>query len=114
MKKTLFAGLLLALVFTGCSKSPSDVSEQFLEGVRTADLVMINEVSTQKTQKMTPMIVGFSKKALDAGKKAPEFEVLSEVVTGDKAVVTYKDGDSKKTLNLIKVDGDWKVEFSKK
>lgn len=43
-----------------------------------------------------------------------KFELVSDTVMDDKAIVTYKTPDGgEEDINLVKVDGDWKVDFKK-
>ena len=70
---------------------------------------------TEDTNKMLDMLSGFAKMMPDSARKDVKTEITSEKIEGDKATYTYKEEgkDGEQTMNLVKVDGKWKVAMSK-
>jgi len=117
MKKIKFLSLMLAvLLMVGCSASPEKVTKNFLNNIKQKKWDEANKLGTEKTRKFVEQISGFSN-ALDLSKF--KFEITETVIDndGNKAVCTYtfEDGKDKKEqkLNLVKVDGAWKVDTEK-
>ena len=132
------AGLAMAVVMTGCGGSPKSVAEKFVNAViqRETD----KAVKYVDTTKMTAKDIKNLKEALDnAGKDINDNKLGAEAFyewigvppedsgyelingakyTGEKATVRVqfkKDKDKKsegRKLNLVKVNGSWKVIVS--
>ena len=120
MKKVfLSAGIAIMVAFLfACSggNTPKGVAENFLKAYSKLDFEGAKKYGTEETGKMLDMFSSLTKMMPDSAKKKDvKTEVTSEKIDGDKAVVTYtedgKPGDQ--TLNLAKVDGQWKVVMSK-
>lgn len=115
----LKAGTAIVVAFlVACSggDSPKGVAKNFLKAYSKADFEGAKKYGTEETGKLLDMLSGFSKMMPDTVKnKEVETDITSEKIDGDKATVTYKeDGkDVGQTLNLVKVDGKWKVAMSK-
>lgn len=124
MKKCLsmFAMAALAvLCFTGCSKGPEDVAVKFCEAMAEMNLEKASEYANEDTQKILKMLDAMA----DAEKKAAEkektagttFKAVETKIDGDKATVKIertKDGKTETDdMDLVKVDGEWKVAMKK-
>ena len=135
MKKHLnMAGTLLgpaltiALVFNGCGGTgPSNVTRQFIAALEKGDMAALDKYATPETAKLFNGLMEMSEKmAKDKSKAKEDFKdtikdslkggivSIEEAITGDKAVVTlkFKDGSTDK-VDLVKVDGKWKVAVKK-
>lgn len=135
MKKLvqIILGATLALFITGCSSSPGATAENFFNALLSGNVEDIKKYSTQSTQKL--FINGF---ALKCGVNANNEDGLSKCIKKQFSKFTSceitkeeisennpnsasvslkeykKDGTSiSETLNLIKKDGDWKVNATK-
>jgi ketosteroid isomerase-like protein len=103
-------GLMLIIgVAIGCSKggSPSNVVKQFIVAIEKGDAKAIGELATPEAAQIVLMF-GEKMKGMVAAKGG--ITNTKETINGDTAVVeiTYKDG-SKGEMNLVRVDGKWKV-----
>lgn len=115
MKKFLLMLLAACGMFflTGCSDSPEDVVANWMEAIADGDLETANEYSTAKSAAMNAWLVEMVKKdEKQAGKISETLDKLDDAtveIDGDSAVVKFDGGKVK----LKKVDGDWKVDYSK-
>ena len=115
MKKLLKITFALFAIFliSACSSSgPQDVAEKFIKAVYTdQDFDAAAEYGTESTAAMLAMAKSFAKEE-DKGKT---FKIINTEIDEDKAVCTYTidEDESENKLDLIKVDGDWKVEMKK-
>ena len=110
-KKAIFS-IGLALMFVGCSSSPTSTIESFYDCIKKADIECASEYATQETITLLTMAQGMG------GLKAnPDLniEILSEEIDGDYAkVVVSENGKKSEPANLVKIDGDWKVQIKKR
>lgn len=116
MKKHLF--LLMAVfsvfLFTACSSgSPTSVAKNFSENMAKGKYEEAKKYCSEPTGKLLDMAGAFG-----GGKVDPDFKFqpVGEEIDGDKATVTFKkneEGDED-TIDLIKVDGKWKVHIDMK
>jgi len=100
--------MLASLVSVGCgTNSPSSVAKQFFVVIEKGDVGSYNKVMTPETAQ-TMAIYGEKFKQSFVVKGG--IKSMKETINGDKAIVevTFKDG-SKGNLDLVKVDGKWKV-----
>ncbi len=114
----LKAGTAMMITFlVACSgNSPKGVAENYLKAYSKMDFEGAKKYGTEETVKLLNMYTGFAKMIPDSTKnKVVKIDITSEKVDGDKASVTYKEEgkDGDQTLNLVKVDGKWKVAMSK-
>jgi hypothetical protein len=109
--------MLITCFLIACSgNSPKSVAENFLKAMNKMDFEGAKKYGTEDTNKMLDMLSGFAKMMPDSAKKEDvKVEITSEKVEGDKATYTYKEvgKDEQQTINLVKVDGKWKVAMSK-
>lgn len=121
----------LVLTFAACKKeeTPSDVARKFFDAIENMEFDKAKLVSTEETGKMLDVLSGFANMSKEKPKKEKSsITILSEKVDGDKATVTYKaERDSasmaaegmtgpssmEETINLVKVEDQWKVSITK-
>jgi len=105
---TCFFGLI-GFFAAGCgSPSPSMVAERFYDALAKGDMETVGKYSTSETisslgplmSKVQPMVAAYGKA-----------KVVSQTIDGDEAVVVIKfaNQEDEEEVNLIKVDGKWKV-----
>jgi len=103
---------LAALTWSGCSKaSPSRVAEQFYDEMAAGDVEGAQALSTPRTAEMIGRLI-------DA--HGPEVlgpisnrKASGEMIEGDTAIVSFLSEDgSTSTVPLVKLDGEWKVDFA--
>jgi hypothetical protein len=120
MKKTLsFVGLISLILIIGFALvncgggggSPTSVVKQLHTAIEKGDDKKINELMTPEAAGMLIMMLEKVKGTVAEYGKITKTE---ETITDDKAVVkvTYNNGQEG-SFDLIKVDGKWKVNFSK-
>lgn len=112
--------LALAITLVSCdSNSPKSVADKFLVAYYHLDFEGAKKVSTEETKKMLDMMQQFSTMIPDSSKKqAKNITVkLNDVKQkgADTAVVTYVTSNipTEQTLNMVKVNGKWLVQWSK-
>lgn len=107
-------GVFLLLALSGCSDKPSDVAKSFTQAMAKNDLEKASKFATKETMDMMKFASG-----LGGIEKNPKFKyklIEEKIIDDNRAKVTYKDASTDKTdtLELVKVDGDWKVAIGKK
>ena len=111
------ATALFVLFLFACSSgdTPKSVAENFLKAINKMDYETAKKYGTQDTGKLLDMMSGFSKMIPDSARQERSFEIKDEKVEGDKATVTYTQAgeEGEQNLNLVKVEGKWKVAMSK-
>jgi cell fate regulator YaaT (PSP1 superfamily) len=116
MKKNLGVAAILGLVLlliplTGCAQSPSDVVKAFSKGIAENNIQKILDNSTDKAGRL---YIVFLDKVKDSMK---DVKVVKEEIDGDTAKVTVKylqdNKEKEDKLDLVKVDGKWKVDIKK-
>lgn len=133
MKKLLFAIVALVASFTLSScggSSPSDVASKSIDLLMDKDYegyvdqLYFNSDDAEAVKKAKKLYVGLLEAAdAKAEKEKTEiksYELVSEKISEDgktakvKFEVTYEDGDKEEqTVDLINVDGEWKVDSGK-
>ncbi|HEX5001923.1 MAG TPA: DUF4878 domain-containing protein [Bacteroidia bacterium] len=111
-----FFGMLISL--NGCSggNKPSAVASSFLSAVNDKNYEAARKYATPETGKLIDLMEQLQKMSTATDSIAPvDFEVVSEKIDGDKAVVTFKEkgSDDSQTINLIKSNDKWLVSLSK-
>jgi hypothetical protein len=116
-----FASLLLmAVISVSCNKnSAKDVATTWLTSFYHIDYETAKKFSTEDTKNLIATLQQFTNMVPDSTKK--EMKKLSINVKdvkeeGDKAIATYTISDNPgkdQTINLVKKDGKWLVQFSK-
>jgi ketosteroid isomerase-like protein len=106
--------LMIGFLFLGCNKgggSPSDVTRKLYTAIEKGDAKAVGELMTPEAAQTMTM---FMEKAKGMVAAKGGITTTKETIDGDTAVVetTFKDGSSEE-LNLVKVDGKWKVTIEK-
>lgn len=118
MKKIVFIALTL-LVLSSCAggSGPEPVAKNFLNKLGALDFKGAAKYATDEGAAALNMMQSFMAMApqeeLNAMKGKPT--IISTTVNGDKAVVIYTmSGDTdEQALDMVKVNGKWKVNFQK-
>jgi len=111
-----FTGFLYML--SGCSggTKPGSVASSFLSAVNDKNYEAARKYSTPETGKLIDLMEQLQKMSSATDSISTiDFEIVTEKIDNDKAVVTFKekDSDELQTINLIKTDGKWLVNLSK-
>jgi len=108
----MFAGILCVLFVTACAGgSPSSAARKFYAAVEKNDTNAMRDVATRETVELMAMYGDKAKGVLTAnGKIKRTIEDIDE----DTAVVTliFENGEETE-LELVKIDGKWKVTIDK-
>jgi len=121
-KAFLILGFLSFSFFVSCSNdsNPEAVAEKFLNHVNKGEFAEAKEYCDEQTASLIGMMESMVAGKKDEMKKLDaKVEIISSEVTDDKATVKYKTTSTKEptgteqTLNLVKVDGKWKVTIDK-
>ncbi len=123
MKKLFSVLAILSLtLFVSCSGggTPESVAEKFILASSKGDFEEAKKYCDEKTGSMLGMMAGsMSEKDKEEAKKMDvKFEVVSSDVKEETAVVKYKmtakgETSPEQSMDLKKVDGDWKVTINK-
>jgi ketosteroid isomerase-like protein len=116
---TVFILLIIGLMITGCSSSgkPSSVVKKFYTAIEKGDTAAFNELMTPDSAQMMIMFAEKAKGMLDekadSGSITNAISKMEETINGDTATVKtiFKDG-STENLDLVKVDGKWKISMN--
>ena len=121
-KAFLILGFVSFAFFASCSNDndPEAVAKKFLDHVNKGEFKEAKEYCDEQTASLIGMMESMAgdktKELKDADVKT---EIVSSEVKEDKATVKYKSTGGKsgnsaeQTLNLVKVDGKWKVTIDK-
>ena len=92
-------------------KSPSKVAREFYAAIEKGDPEEFPKTMTAEAASMMTM---FAEKAKGQATAKGGIESTVETIEGDtaKVEVAFKDG-SKETLELVKIEGEWKVKLTK-
>jgi len=96
----------------GCGGgSPTTAARQFVAAVEKGDTRALEKVATEETAQMIAM---FGEKAQGSMAEFGRIVSTTETINGNTASVTltFENGEDME-LDLIKVDGNWKVTFDK-
>ena len=106
---------LAVLCFTGCSKGPDDVAIKFNEALAEMNIEKACKYANEDMVE-TMADAEAKEKAKKEGEGIP-FKAGETKIDGDKATVKIectKDGKTEtKDVDLVKVDGEWKVAMKK-
>ncbi|MCL2806413.1 MAG: DUF4878 domain-containing protein [Treponema sp.] len=115
MKKIVFlASLVIVALLIGCSGpsagSPGAAVEKFFNAVEKNDLQAMAEVATPETVQIMAML---GSKAQGTAATYGKIKIVSEDISGDTAKVKASfDNGEEADIDLVKVDGKWKVKIS--
>ena len=115
---SLLAVALTAFISScgGVANDPESVAKAYLDAVAEMDFDKAKTFCTEETAAMLDMMKGLMGEMDDEKKeemKNAKREIIKSEEDGDKAVVTYETDDGEQTIELKKVDGDWKVHQEK-
>ena len=110
--RLLVSALVCAFALSACGGGPADVAEDFAGYLAAGEVSKAKELSTETTAELLQLASGFGGLDIDPDF---EFELIDEKVDGNRAQITYRDkGDGKvDTIDLVKLDGKWKVHVEK-
>ena len=112
---------LLASSFVACNLPPANepkaIAEAFLNDLKNTEFKKASEYGTDAAKQllllMETLKVNAPKEELDKT-KALALTITKVETNGDTAKVEYRLGEeAPQTLDLVKVDGKWKVDFKK-
>src|SRR6187549_1735688 len=111
----LFSVAFVFLVSCGGGDSPKSVAENFLKAMNKMDYETAKKYGSEDTGRLLDMMSNFTNMMPDSAREEKSFEIKEERIDGDKATVTYvQSGEvGEQTLDLVKLDGKWKVAMSK-
>jgi hypothetical protein len=114
MKRVMMlTGVMCVLFIAGCggNASPSDAARKFFAAVEKNDSKAMAKTATPETVQMMAM---YGEKAKGEMAAYGKITSITEEIDGDTAVVTVAfENEETLDLDLIKVDGKWKVAFDK-
>lgn len=130
MKKLLrnLFGLICMLVMVSCGDdTPTAVAEGYLDDLKAGkyqelvdNLHFKKEISDNNKQQLVLMLEDKATKTIEKKGAIQSYEIISEEIAenGEKAVVRYNlnyanDTDKNQKIDLVKVDGKWKVSAGK-
>jgi hypothetical protein len=112
--KKLFFILMSVVLMCSCSSGPKKTAQNFTENLAKGKVDEAKKYATETTGKM----LDFAMSMGGNNKIDPDFKFIfvKDSIVDNKAWVTYKGGEDKneETLELVKVDGDWKVNVDMK
>jgi len=116
--KTMHRLAIIVVVFCvscGGSDNPRSVAEKFLKAMSTQDFESAKKYGTEETEKLLDMMSGFTKMSPDTAQKELRFEITNEKISGDNAIIYYREEGREGELQLpmVRIDGKWKVLLSK-
>jgi len=107
-----FVGMAMVVAFfcVGCgSPKPSAVAERFFTALAKGDMETVGKYATTETMQM---VATFGSKLQNAAKMAGKIKSSTETITDDTAEVTlYFENGEEENVDLVKVDGKWKVDM---
>jgi len=112
MKKTtlIIASISALLLLSGCGKSPSKVAKAFCENLAEGKMTEAKKYATEQTGQLIDMAA-----SMGAIETNPDYKfvLIDETIDKNRAVVTCEAGPNDGKINLVKIDGDWKVDIKK-
>jgi len=119
MKSLLkLAVILLAVVAINACKSggdnPEAVAEKFLNHLAKKEYAEAKALGTEGTVQMISMMESMGAMGGEATEEeTPKFENIKVEVDGEKGVCTYTADGDEETMDMVKVEGAWKVDMKK-
>lgn len=120
--KKLILPVLVAFVLAACGGSkagdPAGVAEKFSKAMYDQDIEEAKKYASSESAQMLDMIGGMMSMMPDSVKSEREpffFKVAKDSVADDRAWIWPEtaDGQVGEAIELVKVEGEWKVVFSK-
>ncbi|MDR0639944.1 MAG: DUF4878 domain-containing protein [Spirochaetaceae bacterium] len=114
MKKVILVfGVVCTLFVFACSKpdTPSSVAKKFHEALEKNDTKMLGQYTTPEA---VTLMAAFGKKVQGMMASYGKVTEVTEEIDGDNASVTiqFENGETS-NLDMVKVDGKWKVSVDK-
>lgn len=125
MKKlSLLLLVVIAIMgLTACGNKAENTAKSFFKALETQDFDTAKKLATEDGQQLLTLIQSMSESAPEEQKAEltkKRYNVLETIVEGDSATVKYEEystdnPDDKTTqeLQMLKVEGSWKVHFAK-
>jgi hypothetical protein len=113
MRKTVISfTLVFLLTIVGCSDDPRKTAQLFFENLGEGKISEAKKYGTGQTGDFIDMAVSIGDIPFEPDVK---FIFVSQTIEGNEAVVRYqeKEGGKVETMNLVKIDGQWKVSLKK-
>lgn len=113
-RSLLILGVLFMAVSCSNSNSPEAVAEQFLNHMADANFAEAKKLCDTETASIIGMLESMGGD-VDAAGSDEKIEIVSSEIDGDTAVVKYTSSleEGEKSLDLKKIEGEWKVSFDK-
>ncbi len=116
MKKTTkyFTIAVIALLFSACKQeaaTPKSITESFFTTLSAGDFTKAKTMVTKDSEEAIESLKTFAADQV----KGKKYTVIKEDIQGENATVTYKQEgkEGEKTMQLMKVEGNWKIMFDK-
>ena len=112
-RAVVLAGIVCVVLIAGCSRndSPTSVAYKFYAAIEKNDIKAMGQTATPETVQMITML---GEKAAGMVTAYGKVKSSTEEINGDTAVVTFTfESGEISELDLVKVDGKWKVAMSK-
>lgn len=123
--KTSFLALaaVVALFITACgggAPKPGDVTVNFLNAIQDLKFEDAKQYATAESAQLLDMLAGLANMSEEEAADQPKatFTVKEENIDGDNCTVVYvakspEGEEMEESIDLVKVDGQWKVKFDK-
>lgn len=100
------------VLLAACGGGPAAVAEDFTTYLASGEISKAKELSTESTGELLDLAAGLGGLDIDPDF---DFELVDEQIDGNRATITYRNkADGKiETLELVKLDGKWKVHADK-
>lgn len=110
--KSIFAVLIGTFALAGCGGGAASTAESFATHLAAGEIGKAKELSTEPTAELLDLASSFGGLDIDPDF---EFELIEESVDGNRAKITYRNKADGKvdTIDLVKLDGKWKVHAEK-
>ncbi|MDU1890237.1 MAG: DUF4878 domain-containing protein [Dysgonomonas sp.] len=114
MKKLIFT-LFAVLFIYSCASGPEKAARNFSENMAKGKVEEAKKYATEPTAKMLDLVSTLSSFGGNNINPDFKFELVKDSIEGNRAWVTFvdKSTDDEQTLELVKIDGDWKVNMDK-
>lgn len=111
MKKTITI-LALFVFLISCSSGPEKAVKNFTENLSKGKVEEAKKYSTEFTGKMIDLASGFGGLPVNPNFK---FEMIKDSIVENRAWVTFINQEGEiKTMEVVKIDGDWLVHMESK
>lgn len=106
------ASLIALLLLAGCGQSPKKTTQLFAENLAKGNISEAKKYTTDQGAKILDMA-----SSMGAIKEKPNFKFVfvEQWVEDNEATVDFRDGKNGKleSVDLMKIDGKWKVDVDK-